>query len=146
MLIIGLLSSILGCGGGSGVKTPPALIATSTALSVSSANPPFNTPVTLTANVTSSSNSVSPTGTVSFSSGSALLGTAPLSSGSAVFVSSNLPVGKLAVIATYAGDSTYAQSESASSHVDVTFSTTIAVTGTDNAGNTSSSNLIVIIQ
>jgi len=147
ILVIGLLSSMLGCGGsGSTAKTSPALIATSTALSVSSANPSFNSPVTLTATVTPSSSSVSPTGTVSFLSGSALVGTAPLSSGAATLISSNLSIGKQAVVASYSGDSTYAKSESAATNLDVIFSTTISITGTDKAGDTSSSNLLVTIQ
>jgi hypothetical protein len=147
MLIMGLLSSIIGCGGtGSGTETAPALIATTTAVSVSSANPAINTPVTITARVTPSSGSGSATGTVSFSSGTTMLGTTPLSAGSAVLISSNLAIGRQAISATYSGDSTYAKSQSAVTNVDVVFSTTIAVAATDKAGNSSSSNLLVTIQ
>jgi hypothetical protein len=89
------------------------LFATSTAVTSSSQNPSaYGTPVTFTASVTSAAGT--PTGKVTFKSGSAILGSDTLSAGSANY--STLPVqlsvGAHAITAIYSGDSTHASSTS----------------------------------
>lgn len=54
-----------------------------------------------------------PTGTVTFSEGSALLGSAPLRSGTATFTHNGLTAGTHHVVATYGGDATSLGSQSA---------------------------------
>jgi hypothetical protein len=93
------------------------LIATTTALG-SSPNPSeFGKPVTLTATVTKSSGSGTPTGTVSFYLGTpsgthSLLGTGTLTSGQATLVTSSLPAGTDSLYAVYGGDSSFSGSTS----------------------------------
>jgi sugar lactone lactonase YvrE len=86
------------------------------ASSVTSATPvPPGTSVTFTATISSSVASATPTGTVSFMSGSTVLGTAPVgTTGVATFTSSALPQGTYAVDAVYSGDSGFAGSTSSS--------------------------------
>ena len=74
-------------------------------------------PVTLTATVTKSSGSGTPTGTVSFYLGTpagthSLLGTGTLTSGKATFVTSSLPAGTDSLYAVYSGDTNFATSTS----------------------------------
>ena len=148
VVVLGSVYFTIGCGGNgsSGVKVPPALIATATTLSFSPAAPTLNSPVVFTAKVASSSGIGVPTGSIQFSAGSKSLGTGTLTSGTASFAVSSLPVGTQAITATYSGDSIYASSSSPASNLDVVFTTTIAVNATDSAGNTSSANLAVTIQ
>jgi Ca2+-binding RTX toxin-like protein len=97
------------------VVTAP--IATTTVLG-SAPNPSvFGKPVTLTATVTKSSGSGTPTGTVSFYLGipsgtHSLLGTGTLTSGQATLVTSSLPAGTDSLYAVYSGDSNFATSTS----------------------------------
>ena len=148
MIAISSVFFTIGCGGNgsSGSKTPPALIGTATTLSASPTAPTLNTPVVFTATVTPGSGTGTPTGSIAFSAGSKSLGVVTLASGSASLTASSLPVGSQAVIATYSGDLTYAGSTSPASNLDVTFTTTIAVTASDNAGDTSSASLAVTVQ
>ena len=60
---------------------------------------------TLTASFTASGST--PTGTVTFSAGGAVLGTSTVTSGTATFSIGSLPVGTDNFVATYSGDSTY---------------------------------------
>jgi Pro-kumamolisin, activation domain/Bacterial Ig-like domain (group 3) len=146
-IVLCSLSIAIGCGGsGSSTKTPPALIATTTTLSSSASQPALNSPVILTAKVAPTQGSGTPTGTISFASGSASLGTANLASGSASLTVSSLPVGTQAISASYGGDSSYANSSSSATSVDVTYSTTIAVTAKDAQENTSSATLALTVQ
>ena len=148
MIVFSSVFFTIGCGGkgSSGSKTPPALIGTTTTLSASSTAPTLNAPVVFTAKVTPGSGSGTPTGSIAFSSGSTSLGTATLTSGSGSITISSLPVGSQGVIAAYSGDLTYAGSTSPVSNLDVTFTTAIAVTASDNAGDTSSANLAITVQ
>jgi hypothetical protein len=94
-----------------------APIATTTVLS-STPNPSgLGKPVTLTATVTKSSGSGTPTGTVSFylgtSSGThSFLGTGTLASGKATLTTSSLPAGTDSLYAVYGGDTNFATSTS----------------------------------
>jgi Pro-kumamolisin, activation domain/Bacterial Ig-like domain (group 3) len=148
MIVFSAAFFTIGCGGsgGSGAKTPPALIGTTTTLSFSPTAPTLNSPVVFTANVTPGSGAGVPTGSIAFSSGSTSLGTATLASGAASFTVSSLPVGTQAITAAYSGDSTYASSSSQASNLDIIFTTTIAVTAADSAGNISSANLAITVQ
>jgi hypothetical protein len=148
MIVFSSVFFTIGCGGNgsSGSKTPPALINTTTTLSASLTAPALNTPVVFTAKVTPGSGSGTPTGSIAFSTGSISLGVVTLTSGSGSLTVSSLPVGSQAVIAAYSGDLTYAGSTSSVSNLDITFTTTIAVTASDNAGDTSSANLAVTVQ
>jgi len=148
MILFSSVFFTIGCGGNgsSGSKTPPALIGTTTTLSASPTAPTLNTPVVFTAKVTPGSGTGTPTGSIAFSAGSTSLGVVTLASGSASLTVSSLPIGSQAIIATYSGDLTYAGSTSPVSNLDVTFTTTIAVTASDNAGDTSSANLAVTVQ
>jgi hypothetical protein len=148
MIVFSSVFFTIGCGGNgrSGSKTPPALIGTTTTLSASSTAPTLSTPVVFTAKVTPGSGSGTPTGSIAFSTGSTSLGVVTLTSGSGSLTISSLPVGSQGVIAAYSGDLTYAGSTSPVSNLDVTFTTAIAVTASDNAGDTSSTNLAVTAQ
>lgn len=99
-------SSTLGLTGG-------PLLASATTLA-SSANPiQLNQAVTFTATVTASSGS--PTGTVTFKNGNAVLGVSALNGSSqASYTTSTLPVGDSVITAVYAGDTHYGASTSSS--------------------------------
>ncbi len=86
---------------------------TTTALTVSTPQANAGTSVTFTAKVSPASGTATPTGTVTFSNGSAALGTASLSSGSATFTTSSLATGTYSVTAAYGGDTNFATSSSA---------------------------------
>ena len=73
---------------------------------VSSSNPStYGQPVTFTAGVSASGGPGSPTGTVTFSDGSAPLGTSPLNSGVATLTTSSLATGSHTITASYPGSS-----------------------------------------
>jgi Bacterial Ig-like domain (group 3) len=83
----------------------------SSAAVVSSLNPStYGQAVTFTASVTGSVGT--PTGTVTFKSGSAVLGTVSLSSGTASLTTSTLSAGTKSITVVYNGDLTYADSTS----------------------------------
>src|SRR5262249_55531015 len=73
------------------------------------ANPSvFGQSVTFTATVSETGpGSGTPTGTVTFTDGSATLGTATLSGGKATFATSSLSVGTQSITAAYSGDSNF---------------------------------------
>jgi hypothetical protein len=85
-----------------------------TLLTTSTATPYQNVPVTLTAAVSDSStgSTGSPTGTVSFYDGAALVGTSPVNAGVATLTNAVLPLGASTVTAVYSGDSNFAGSTS----------------------------------
>jgi len=95
------------------VTSAPIIVklASSTQLS-SSLNPAYfrNAIVTLTAVV--SAESGVPTGSVTFQDGDTLLGTANLNAGTAILTVSNLRIGSHRITASYAGDSSFAASNS----------------------------------
>jgi hypothetical protein len=70
------------------------------------------TSVTLTATVAGSAGSATPTGTVTFYSGTTSLGTGTLSAGSATLTTTFNSAGTFSLTADYGGDSTYATSTS----------------------------------
>lgn len=109
------------------VTVNPATSATS---ATSSANPSFaGQSVTLTANVTS--NGPTPTGMVTFTSGSTTLGTAVLNGGTAAFTTSFNTAGTQAITVSYSGDAnTQATSTSLSQVVNAAF--TLAPDGSGN--------------
>jgi len=89
------------------------LFASSTAITSSSQNPsPYGTPVTFTAAVSSSAGT--PTGKVTFKSGTSILGSGSLSGGSTSYTTqpAQLSIGTHAITAVYSGDSTHAASTS----------------------------------
>jgi hypothetical protein len=145
MLLAASGLTLAGCGGSgnSPVPTPAAPTVTTTTLQASSASPALNSAVTFSATVASGSGT--PTGSVAFMSGSTTLATVQLVNGGASYSTSSLPIGSQSIVAQYAGDSAYSSSTSLSTTVDVTYSTTLTVTGQDNAGNTGSVNLPLTI-
>ena len=93
--------------------------AVTTTTLVSSVNPStFGQSVTFTATVASGSGT--PTGTVTFKRGAAILGTATLSGGVATFTTATLPVGTGSITAAYGGDANFAPSTSAAVSQKVT--------------------------
>ncbi len=89
----------------------PVRAETKTILSSSQNPAAFGQPVVLRATISTNTTS-SPTGNVSFYSGTALLGTGPLVSGTASLSVSNFNVGVASLTAAYAGDSGYTASTS----------------------------------
>ncbi len=151
LLLVAFTSAALlnGCGGGAsggGTTSKPSLTATTTTLSINPSAPAYNTPATLTAKVSSASGSGTPTGTVTFLSGSTTLGTATLASGSATYTASALPVGQQSLTASYSGDASFAASTSAAQSADVSYATTLTIAVSDNQGNSSNANLTLTVQ
>ncbi len=146
LIVFTSMSFVIGCGGSSSPARTQPLIATTTTLSFSSSNPAFNSPVTLIGKVTPASGSGTPTGEVTFMSGGKSLSSATLASGTATFSATSLPAGSQTITAIYGGDSTYAASTSTSGSLDVVSSSTLTITVTDKAGNSSSADLALTIQ
>jgi LPXTG-motif cell wall-anchored protein len=94
-------------------KTISTLPATATALSVSPNPAVAGQSITFSAQVTASSGSTEPTGTVTFMNGTAQLGTGTVnSSGVATYSTSSLSAGSYPITAVYSGDSNYSGSTS----------------------------------
>lgn len=113
-------SNFAGCVAGStftAVKTP-----TQTALQVSSKSTQAGVPITLTATVSSAV--ATPTGTVSFYNGVALLGTVTLSGGTASLALSTLPSGSNSLYVVYAGNTDFDVSNSTTTTVAVSINAT----------------------
>ena len=89
------------------------LTATTTELTASASTVNTGTSVTFTADVTPSSGTGTPTGTVSFMNGGTVLGTGTLGSGQAAYSTSSLAAGSYSVTAVYGGDTNFAGSTSA---------------------------------
>jgi hypothetical protein len=83
--------------------------ASTTALTLSSSTLYLGNPETLSVAVASSTTGT-PTGTVTFSDGTAALGTAPLSNGQASITTSSLAAGQNSFTATYSGDADFSPS------------------------------------
>jgi hypothetical protein len=89
--------------------------------------------IQFTATVAPSAGNGSPTGSVTFKSGTAALATAPLNNGVAIYNNSNLAVGTKSITAVYNAGSTYASStSSAVSQVINKVATTTALTSSAN--------------
>jgi Bacterial Ig-like domain (group 3) len=93
-------------------QAPPAPTSTTTAVSSSKNPSTYGDSVTFTATVTPTTGSGTPTGTVTFWDGTAILGTAPLTSGHASYLTSALSVGDHSIVAAYLGDSYYSRGNS----------------------------------
>jgi sugar lactone lactonase YvrE len=94
--------------------------ATTTSFSVSPTLANLGQTVTLTASVSVPAGiSLSPTGTVTFLSGSTSIGSATLAGGKATFTSSTLAAGSYSVTASYGGDANFAGSVSTASSFTV---------------------------
>ncbi len=105
--------------------TPPGTLTTLT----SSANPSLQgKSVTFTATVTPQSGSGTPTGTVTFQNGAAVLGTKTLMAGTAKYATTTLPPGSNSITAVYGGSSTFSGSTSAPLNQFVQAATATAVT------------------
>ena len=138
---------IVGCSSKTATRPPvPALIATTTALSVSPTAPVLGSPAVLTAKISASSGSGSPGGSVIFYVGTKALGTATLASGTAVLSTSSLALGTQSVKAAYSGDTSYSGSTSAASNVSIMYVGDIAVSASDGAGDQSTAQLAVVVQ
>ena len=107
--------------------------ATSTAV-VSAHNPAFfGDPLSLTVTVLATPPGAGiPTGTVTFTDGSATLGTATLAGGQAIFTNAGLQVGTHSIVATYTGDGNFLTSASPALNQEIRCTTTI--TGRVNGG------------
>lgn len=73
-----------------------------------------------------------PTGTVTFDDGSAVLGTSSVSGGTALFSTAGLVAGEHSITATYSGDSTFSGSTSPALSQDVLATTTTILTSSPN--------------
>jgi hypothetical protein len=104
-------------GGGTiiGTSTPFDLIPTSTTASVDPGDVVTGSPVSYSASVAPTAGSGTPTGSVTFSTGSTSLCTTTLSGGAATCTSSAAPIGLDSVTATYSGDPTFAASSGTTS-------------------------------
>jgi hypothetical protein len=92
----------------------PALAATTTSLGTSVNPSAYGQAVTLTATVSASAGSGTPTGSVTFRDGQAVLGSVALDgSGRAQFSTSALAAGSHSITASYGGDATFSPSTSA---------------------------------
>jgi len=106
---------------------------TTTSINVDVNPSAFGQTVTFTATVAPNSGTATPTGTLTFKSGTATLAKVPLSGGTASYSSSVLAVGTKTITAVYSGDTTYAAStSSALSQVITKASTTTALTSSPN--------------
>ena len=106
--------------------------ATTTAVT-SSLNPSnVGQSVTFTANVSSTGGNIPDGETITFKYGATVLGTGTTSGGSASISASTLPAGSDSVVATYAGDPTFATSSGSVKQVVNKFATTTAVTSSLN--------------
>jgi hypothetical protein len=118
----GALRFVLSYTGGDGndVTLTRVLEAASISLSASSSAVNARSPVTLTATVgPQAPETVSPTGTVTFSDGSTTIGTVALSNGTATLTTADLAAATHTIAATYNGDPTFASATSAPSTVTV---------------------------
>ena len=142
---VGMLFFVSGCAGNSN-SIQANNDATLTVLSTSSAAPSLNSALKLTTIVTPVSGSGSPTGSVTFLSGSNVLGVGTLTGGTATYTTSSLTVGTHSITASYGGDSTFNPSLSTSSSVDVTLVAPITVQVSDNAGDIATQTLNVTVK
>lgn len=134
------VTAVYGGNGNYAGSTSPAyvetitLIPTTVALSASPSTAAYGTPITLTAQISSSSGSTVSSGTVTFANGSTTLGSSTVSStGTASLVLSNLVPGTYSLTATYSGSSTDGSATSAPLSITVTMlatSTSLSVSAT----------------
>ncbi len=107
-----------------------------TTLSTTSTGPTvFGQPVSFSATVAPASGTGTPTGTVSFFSGTTPVGTATLSGNTATVVLTTLPVGTDTVTAEYIGDATFAGSTSPGVSQTVTQAATKTTVASSSSGS-----------
>ncbi len=122
-------------------KTISTLPATTTALSVSPNPAVAGQTVTFTAQVSASSGTTVPTGTVNFMNGSTQLGTGTLdSSGAATYTTSSLSTGSYPITAVYSGDTNYSGSTSSAVTLVVNAQPVAAATTTTLATSAATAN------
>ncbi len=118
---------------------------TTTTLAASSATVAAGASVTLTAAVTTAAGNGTPTGTVTFQSGSTRLGSATLNgSGVAALSTTALPPGSNSVTASYTGSTPFAASTSAASAITVTGSAAAAPVFSPSGGPSGPGRLVAI--
>jgi hypothetical protein len=150
-------AQLLGCGGskaptntgtagGSTSGNGAQVVATTTALASSGPSALLGTTVTFATDVAAASSIGTPTGTVTFLDSGATIGTASLANGTASFSSNTLSLGTHAITAQYSGDSNFSASTSPAVTVNILYTATLSVTGTDGAGDTGSATLAVTVQ
>jgi hypothetical protein len=141
------LMFVVGCSGGASFSkvAPSPLVYSSTTLSVNPAAPVLGGITVFTATVTPTAGKGVPTGSITFSAGSAKLGTSVLTAGSATFSTTSLPLGSQAVIATYSGDSNYSSSSSAVTMLNVSSTLALTITAADGQGDQSSADVAIIV-
>jgi hypothetical protein len=146
VMLTGLMF-VTGCNARTPLAPAPqsSLVSSSTTLSVNPAAPKLGGTTIFTAKVTPMSGKGVPTGSITFSAGSANLGTSVLTAGSATFTTTSLPLGSQAVIATYSGDANYSSSSSAVTMLNVSSTLALTVTASDPQGNQSSANVAVTV-
>jgi hypothetical protein len=160
VLALAMSFFLVGCGGSSSNNNinnpPPTKSNTTSAVTSSAATVLVGQAVTFTGTV--SSNSGTPTGTVTFLDGTTTLGTGTLSSGKATFQTSSLAAGVHNVTIAYGGSSSFNASTSTAFGETVdnpgtsTGSYTVKVSGSGTAGTNGvgspnqSVNLTVIVQ
>ncbi len=103
----------------SAIKIQTVSPATTTTLTAAPTSVSFGATVTLTATVAAVSGTGTPTGNVSFMSGTTPLGTGAVINGVATLVTSTIPGGTNAITAQYQGDSNFGGSNSAAVNVTV---------------------------
>ena len=118
------------------------MIPTTTAVATSPNPSSFGQPVALTATVAPRSPyGGTPTGTVTFFNGAAILGTAPLTVGHATLTVSSLAVGNDQVEASYSGDGTYGGSATAGAALQTVTQAKTTLTASTLSGSTISATL-----
>ncbi|WP_158793450.1 Ig-like domain repeat protein [Granulicella sp. L60] len=117
-------------------------ITTGTTL-ISSANPGvFNQPITLTANVSNTSGSAAPGGSVSFQDSGAVIGTAPLNAnGAASLPISTLALGNHSIVAIYSGDTDHSGSQSTALKQQILQAASVVVTSS-NPSSVAETNIV----
>jgi hypothetical protein len=99
--------------------------------------------VTFTATVKDEQGTALPTGSVTFTDGSATLGTVSLNNGVAAFATSSLPVGQHSLVASYSGDANNTSSQSAVLSEGVQTITTITSLGTSQSTANTAQQIIL---
>jgi hypothetical protein len=129
-LVAGMVSAVLGCGGGS--SAGPGQVATTTTLSSSGLKVAFGTPVTFSVLVVPQG-SATPTGNVQLLDNGTTYGNpSRASAGVASFLTTNLPAGVHVITAQYLGDASTLGSTSAPITQVITGSVPMQITGTSN--------------
>lgn len=127
-LVVGIVSVVLGCGGGGNVGQ----LATTTTVTSSILKAGFGTAVTFNVLVVPKG-SATPTGSVQlFDNGSAFGNAAKVNAGIVSFLTTNLPVGVHVITAQYLGDANTLGSTSAPITQVITGNVAMQITGTSN--------------